>query len=300
MSGPGSWLAALQPPRESISAMKHIVRAAERSGPARLRGVDLLGSRPGDDAAVSRITSRRRRGGAAERVPRALAAPRSGMARALFDVAHDHVAVAPAVSTRRGSRRHRAARSADGRVEKTFTVAAMGPVGHVYFAEPKTDDEQLTAWRNVSSAGVHSRRAAACSVQATAQSRGSMRKAGRALPDEVPPMLPHPPRVRVEIARDLVTFCANPNSWRSRAPGLEHLRPGVWSFLRRNVGAHGGFRSQRVAGFRAAPGQHAACRRWEPRTSSARARCAPGALPYRPVVIRRVPHIRLAAHAPAK
>src|SRR5690606_20371196 len=26
--------------------------------------------------------------------------------------------------------------------EGTFTVAAMGPVGHVYFAEPKSDDQR--------------------------------------------------------------------------------------------------------------------------------------------------------------
>ena len=132
--------------------------------------------------------------------------------------------------------------------EKTFTVAAMGPVGHVYFAEPKTDEQ---------------RRALAQRLVKQGMIPGVLLREGDGtitwfhgeeetrVPEEMPGLLPHPEALREEIARDIVTFLENPNvgdlvllGWAPQGP--------AWSFALER-GAHGGFGPNETQGFALLP-----------------------------------------------
>ncbi len=132
--------------------------------------------------------------------------------------------------------------------EKTFIVAAMGPVGHVYFAEPKTDDQrQALAERLVRQGkvpGVLLRRGDGEVIWYHA--RGCTR-----VPEEVEPLLPHPEPLRTEVARDLVTFCEQPNSGDLVLLGWSPWDQPV-SFAQER-GAHGGFGPQETQGFALLP-----------------------------------------------
>jgi len=132
--------------------------------------------------------------------------------------------------------------------EKTFIVAAMGPVGHVYFADPKTDDQrQALAERLV-------RQGKVPGVLLRLENgevfwyhiRGCTR-----VPDDVEPLLPHPEPLRAEIARDLVTFCEQPNSGDIVLLGWSPWDLPV-SFAEER-GAHGGFGPHETQGFALLP-----------------------------------------------
>lgn len=150
---------------------------------------------------------------------------------------------------RRIARQH--ARDALTAEEKaTFTVAAVGPAGHVYFNQPLDDAQRAAlARRLVRDGGVPG---VLCRAQDGAitwfHAHGETR-----VPDEVPALLPHPEGMRAEIARDLVTFASNPNSgdlillgW---SPGS---RP--WTFAPER-GAHGGIGLEETRGFVLLPGR---------------------------------------------
>lgn len=129
--------------------------------------------------------------------------------------------------------------------EKTFTVAAMGPVGHVYFAEPKTDDQRRTLARRLVREGhvpgVLIR--TADGVVTWHHARGETR-----VPDEVPPLLPHPAPLREEIARDLAYLCATPDAGDLMLVGWTPWSDIAWSFAPER-GAHGGFGPHETQGF---------------------------------------------------
>jgi endonuclease/exonuclease/phosphatase family metal-dependent hydrolase len=128
--------------------------------------------------------------------------------------------------------------------QNTFTVAAMGPVGHVYFAEPKTDEQ---------------RRALARRLVAHAGLPGVLLRDGdgrvtwfhaqgeTAVPDGVPPLLPHPPAMRAQIAEDLAGFMTNPNTGDLVLVGWSPWGA-PWSFAPER-GAHGGFGPNEMQGF---------------------------------------------------
>jgi endonuclease/exonuclease/phosphatase family metal-dependent hydrolase len=126
-----------------------------------------------------------------------------------------------------------------------FSVAAMGPVGHVYFTATKTDDQRRAlAQRLVRQGKVPGVLMRAQDGKVTwFHERGETR-----VPDEVPPLLPHPPALREEIARDLETFCQNPNAGDLTLVGWSPWSESAWSFAPER-GAHGGFGPHETQGF---------------------------------------------------
>lgn len=126
----------------------------------------------------------------------------------------------------------------------TFTVVAVGPVGHVYF-ERALDDEQRIALakRLVKQGGVPG---------VLVKEKGGAitwfhAQGATAVPDEVPAMLPHPEPMRAEMAKDLAGFCANRDAgdlillgW---SPG-----GGTWTFAPER-GAHAGLAPDETQGF---------------------------------------------------
>ena len=131
---------------------------------------------------------------------------------------------------------------------KPFVVAAMGPVGHVYFAEPKTDEQRRAlAKRLVQQAHVPGVLVQSADGIATwFHSRGESR-----VPEDVAEMLSHPPKLRAEIAADLARFCANPDSGDLILLGWSPW-DGSWSFAPER-GAHGGFGKDESNGFLLVP-----------------------------------------------
>jgi endonuclease/exonuclease/phosphatase family metal-dependent hydrolase len=129
--------------------------------------------------------------------------------------------------------------------ETTFTVAAMGPMGHVYFAEAKTDEQRRALARRLVKEGdvpgVLLR--AADDTVTWFHHRGETR-----VPDDVPALLPHPPALRAEIARDLAFLCRTAD-----AGDLVLVGWSPWSEVARSFaperGAHGGFGPHETQGF---------------------------------------------------
>lgn len=129
--------------------------------------------------------------------------------------------------------------------EKTFIVAAMGPVGHVYFTEPK-DDAQLRA---LAERLVRQGRIPGVLLRAVDGTITWFHARGQtAVPDEVTPLLPHHPQpLRGEIARDIVAFCEHPDRGDLTLLGWSPWDL-PWSFAAER-GAHGGFGPNETQGF---------------------------------------------------
>ena len=144
--------------------------------------------------------------------------------------------------------RARAADALTAEEQKTFTVAAMGPVGHVYFAEEKTDEQrQALAQRLVKQGmipGVLVRFGDGRITWFHAQ--GETR-----VPQEMAPLLPHPEPLRAEIGRDVVTFMETPDVGDLVLLGWSPGGP-AWSFAPER-GAHGGFGPNETQGFALLP-----------------------------------------------
>ncbi len=144
--------------------------------------------------------------------------------------------------------RIRAADALTAEEQATFTVVAVGPVGHVYFAKP-LDDEQRTA---LAKRLVGQGKVPGVLLKRTDGSIAWFHAQGTtAVPEEVPAVLPHPAPMRAEIARDLAEFCANRDAgdliiigW---SPG-----EGTWTFAPER-GAHGGLGPEETQGFALLP-----------------------------------------------
>lgn len=131
---------------------------------------------------------------------------------------------------------------------KPFLVAALGPVGLVYFAEEKTDAQlRALAQRLVRQGRVPGVLLRARDGGVTwFHVRGETR-----VPDEVPAWLPHPEPLRAEIARDLVHLCSNPNFGDLTVLGWSPWdQPVSFAWER---GAHGGFGPSETQGFALLP-----------------------------------------------
>ncbi len=139
----------------------------------------------------------------------------------------------------------------------TFTVAAVGPVGHVYFSTPLADEQRLALARRLVKEG----KVPGVLLRTEATGVVWIHASGEtAVPAQVPPLLPHPEPMREEIARDMVSLVDQPHSgdlvlcgW---APGE---RP--WTFAAER-GAHGGFGPEESQGFVLLP-----ARTWLPATA---------------------------------
>ena len=129
--------------------------------------------------------------------------------------------------------------------QATFTVAAMGPVGHVYFNDPLDDTK---------------RQALARRLVADGKVPGVLLRlepgtviwffADRALVvpgEEAAALLPHPPAVAAAITEDLAALAHNPNSGDLIVLGWSPGTP-TWSFAPER-GAHGGCGPEETRGF---------------------------------------------------
>lgn len=123
------------------------------------------------------------------------------------------------------------------------TVAAVGPVGHVYFAAPLDEAQRLALARRLVREGVPG-------VLVRPDDRRILwlhAQGETAVPDDVARLLPHPPALREEIAQDLAAFCANPHAGDLILLGWSPGRPSC-SFAPER-GAHGGAGPEETQGF---------------------------------------------------
>jgi endonuclease/exonuclease/phosphatase family metal-dependent hydrolase len=129
-----------------------------------------------------------------------------------------------------------------------FVLAATGPVGHLYFKDRLDDDRRYAlAQRLVHEGGVPGVLLQTDDgVKRWLHARGEAR-----IPDEVPPLLPHAPALRTEIARDLVTLLQNVHTGDLVLLGWSPWGP-PWTFAPEN-GAHGGFGVDETRGFALLP-----------------------------------------------
>lgn len=133
--------------------------------------------------------------------------------------------------------------------DQPFVLAAMGPVGHLYFKDPFSDEGRETfARRLVEQRGVPGvllRRS-----DGTMQwfhSHGVTR-----IPDEVPALLAtHPPAWRTEIAQDIPLWLQHPDAGDLVLLGWSPWGE-PWSFAPEN-GAHGGVGPEETCGFALLP-----------------------------------------------
>ncbi|HVS54450.1 MAG TPA: endonuclease/exonuclease/phosphatase family protein [Opitutaceae bacterium] len=129
--------------------------------------------------------------------------------------------------------------------EKTFAVAAMGPVGHIYFAEPQSDEQRCALARRLvrdgKIPGVLLRRRDGRSLWF--HERGET-----PLPDGMPALLPHPPALRAQIAEDVVGFLAGRDVGDLTVVGWSPWVDVPLSFAPER-GAHGGFGPHETQGF---------------------------------------------------
>ncbi len=131
---------------------------------------------------------------------------------------------------------------------ETFSVAAMGPVGHVYFADKMADPQKhalaLRLIKQGKLPGVLLLNSAGRVIWLHAHGEA-------ALPDEAGELLAgHPEPLRAEIARDLVTLCKHPNAGDLVLLGWSPA--GAWTFAAER-GAHAGPGPDETQGFLLVP-----------------------------------------------
>ncbi|HEY5704401.1 MAG TPA: endonuclease/exonuclease/phosphatase family protein [Terrimicrobiaceae bacterium] len=133
--------------------------------------------------------------------------------------------------------------------EKSFSIAATGPVGHLYFAEPLDDAQKssLARWlvERGNIPGVLHR--AANGRITWYHARGET-----AVPEGLPELLrTHPATLRDELAQDVVKFCENENSGDLILLGW-NWDGSSWSFAPER-GAHAGPGPDETQGFLLVP-----------------------------------------------
>jgi endonuclease/exonuclease/phosphatase family metal-dependent hydrolase len=125
-----------------------------------------------------------------------------------------------------------------------FTVAALGPVGHVYFTQPLNDAQKRSlALRLISDGKVPGVLLRDTSGRITwLHADGESR-----VPADVPALLAsHPEAIRQAIAADIVTFCENKNAGDIVLLGWG--KEGAWTFAPER-GAHAGPGTDETQGF---------------------------------------------------
>lgn len=148
----------------------------------------------------------------------------------------------------RRARRLAAAAELSPAEQATFTVAAMGPVGHVYFAHATPEERLRTLARRL--VDRHEVPGALWRTEA-GQVIWSHAQGDTPVPDGVAPWLPHPEPIRQELARDLHALATTAHSgdlillgW---APGKSPM-----TFAPEH-GAHAGMGPEETRGFTLLP-----------------------------------------------
>lgn len=143
----------------------------------------------------------------------------------------------------RGFDRRAAADTLTEAEKASFTIAAMGPVGHVYFAETLDANRRLAlAHRLVKDGHVPSVLVCDGTTKRWVHSRGET-----PVPEGILDLLPHEPAVRAELAKDLEVFCENPNTGDLILLGWSPWSK-PWTFAPER-GAHGGMGPEETRGF---------------------------------------------------
>lgn len=125
----------------------------------------------------------------------------------------------------------------------TFSVSAMGPVGHVYFAQPLPLEQRLAVARRLVAQGrIPGVLVCAAGTKLWLHARGET-----VIPDGVAELLPHPEPLRSEIARDLAVYCENEHAGDLVLLGWSPW-DAPWTFAPER-GAHGGPGLEETRGF---------------------------------------------------
>ena len=93
--------------------------------------------------------------------------------------------------------------------ERAFTIAARGPVGHVYFVKSLSADQKLALARWLVRDG---KVPGVLFSKSPGKALWVHPKGETLFPDAAESFLPHPDGIRREMAHDVVTWCENPNS----------------------------------------------------------------------------------------
>lgn len=136
---------------------------------------------------------------------------------------------------------------------KSVIVAALGPVGHAYFAKAMTDDQRLAVARRLVQRGVPG-----VLVRTDAGAVTWLHAGGETrVPEDMPALLEaHAPELRETIARDVAEFCAIRDAGDLILVGWSPTE-GAWSFAEGERGAHGGFGPDETRGFLLLPARTA-------------------------------------------
>ncbi len=152
------------------------------------------------------------------------------------------------VRGRGGEKRRARARTDDQLTAEeaaTFAVAAMGPLGHVTFARPRSAAElRALAQQLVRDEGVPG------VLVRGPEGRGTWfhARGETAVPEGVPALLPHPEPLRAEIAADLARLCHARDAGDLVLSGWSPWEDVARSFVPER-GAHGGFGPHESQGF---------------------------------------------------
>lgn len=141
-------------------------------------------------------------------------------------------------------------RHAFRRVEQPdFLLAAMGPVGHIYFTTPQTDESKRSAARRLVAQGkipavLHLNTDGSVTWHdAEGELNGTIAMADR--------LESYPPAMRSEIAKDLAALCASENAGDLVMLGCNGSGPS-WTFAPER-GSHAGLGPRETAGFLLTP-----------------------------------------------
>jgi endonuclease/exonuclease/phosphatase family metal-dependent hydrolase len=127
---------------------------------------------------------------------------------------------------------------------KPFLVAAMGPVGHVYFRDLETDEQRWAVAERLVKQG----RVPGVLIRKADGTITWLHHRGQTkVPEEVAAVLPHPSAIARQIAEDLVGFCASPDAGDLILLGWSPSE-GPFSFAPER-GSHGGFGPDETQGF---------------------------------------------------
>lgn len=126
----------------------------------------------------------------------------------------------------------------------SFTVAAVGPLGHVYFAQPPDHEHRCALARRLVAGG---RIPGVLVARGDGTATWFHARGETGVPGEAAALLPHPGPIAAELARDLAAFCHNEHAGDIVLLGWSPWSE-PWTFAPER-GAHGGPGPDETRGF---------------------------------------------------